>query len=194
MRETGLLVAKQISTDLSLVYEDYAIYQVGDDIKVDTCITILGQEGLNQNMELTFTSDWKFVSGRLQPSAHIKNASIVMENESDAVIEVTDESGGITKRIFKIEPGYLPIAIFSGSLLMPFLWLRNFVTRSSRDIRYQVIPQGALIVTGASADSISIEFVFDGMGVDYTIQYDPKDGRMIRCQSSKQQIIIEHAA
>jgi hypothetical protein len=188
--EKGTLIAKYLHNDINIQYEDYVIRSENGSHFVDITSTILGNQGLSQTMHIEYSEDWIVRKALITPKIPNFEGNVTFDFVPELAVMTTKANGNVREDKYPIHPGKTPVLIVSGSLLIPFLWIRGYVRTQFVP---QVVPLGSLMITNKQASTVGLEFEVNGIPIDYQINFDKDTGMLENCISQTQKIKIYRA-
>jgi len=191
-KEKGTYIAKAGSNGACVIIDEYTVFDNGQGFTISSQNTVLGEYGFSQNAELFTDYNWT-----------PKKMSVKVQNSDREFLGDINGDKVILKNIIKetVEEKVVPLInknimfLFSGAIVLPFIWLRSYDFNNYDRTQYQIIPHGTSEVqqlkgSANGSRTFNIQINIGGQIDMIRIETD-NIGKMLSFESQTTKLIIK---
>jgi len=158
---SGFFVAKDRDTGVHLSSDQFEILDKGSYFEINSVMTVYGAKGFNQSAKFITSKDWMPTELLISIDSHNTHGKFIFrKNETEMEVSVGDK---ISRQMIPRIDNTIQI-LLTGSLFIPFIWVKQFQYNSTVPIDYQIVPSGTTRVQLLKNTQIKgCDYVLEGL-------------------------------
>ena len=192
--EKGAYVAQYGENGPLVAMDEYIIERIPNGFKIKSDNTMFGQHGFRQCAEMTVDAQWLMQDLRvIVDDMHIE-LNVRIDNGS---VNLTQKQGQTEEtKVLPLQQLNQYFFIYSGALVIPFIWLRGFNFKVFEKVQYQLLPVGLVEVMQIKQTNESdiLQFSLNiqvGEMTDFVNIKTDNKGKVLQYESALSKLIIK---